>query len=70
MEDKDARAKSGLMTVAEVAEELRLSRMSVYRLIHGGQLGAIRIGRAYRITEAEFAAYKKRASMPATTNES
>ena len=28
-------------TVAEVAETLRVSRMSVYRLIHGGDLEAV-----------------------------
>ncbi|AXG81122.1 helix-turn-helix domain-containing protein [Streptomyces paludis] len=61
-----ARAASGLMTVREVAEELRVSRAAAYRLIAGGHLGAIRVGHSYRIPESEFAAYKKRA---ATTEE-
>jgi excisionase family DNA binding protein len=32
------------MTVAEVAEVLRLSAMTIYRMVNGGQLEAIRTG--------------------------
>ena len=71
MTDEEARAASNLLTVAEVAAELRVSRMTVYRLISKGALGALRIGGngssgAIRIPEAELYAYKKRAAMPAT----
>jgi excisionase family DNA binding protein len=38
-----------LLTVAEVATLLRVSRMTVYRLIHTGELSAIRLGRTFRI---------------------
>lgn len=38
-------------TVAEVATLLRVSKMSVYRLIHGGQLEAVQFGRSFRVTE-------------------
>jgi excisionase family DNA binding protein len=41
-----------LLTVAEVATIMRISKMSVYRLVHSGELEAIRVGRSFRITEA------------------
>jgi excisionase family DNA binding protein len=34
----------GLLTVAEVAAELRLTRESVYRRIQSGALAAVRVG--------------------------
>jgi excisionase family DNA binding protein len=49
------------MTVAEVAAIMRVSKMSVYRLIHNGQLEAARFGRSFRVSEAEVAAYLQRA---------
>ena len=43
-----------LLTVAEVAEVLRVSNMTVYRLIKGGELAALRVGKNYRIRESEL----------------
>ena len=43
-------ARSRFLTVAEVADMLRVSTMTVYRLIRAGDLAAARIGRSYRIT--------------------
>lgn len=41
------------MTVAEVAELARVSRMTVYRMVHSGDLPAVRVGNSYRVpTEA------------------
>lgn len=40
------------LTVAEVAELMRVSKMTVYRLIHAGELPAVRFGRSYRVPEA------------------
>lgn len=40
------------MTVTEVAEMMRVSRMTVYRMIHAGELPAVRFGRSYRVPEA------------------
>ena len=37
------------MTVAEVATLMRVSTMTVYRLIKAGELSAIRVGRSYRL---------------------
>ncbi len=39
------------LTVAEVAEIMRVSNMTVYRLVHSGELPAIRFGRSFRIPE-------------------
>ncbi len=47
MEPKESRTQ--FVTVAEVAEQLRVSNMTVYRLVQGGQLPAVRVGRSYRI---------------------
>ena len=46
-----------LLTVAEVAELLRVSNMTVYRLIKAGQIGAIRVGKNYRIPQADLDDY-------------
>ena len=40
------------LTVAEVADMMRVSRMTVYRLVHSGQLPAIRFGRSFRVPES------------------
>ncbi|MCY1157614.1 MAG: DNA-binding protein, partial [Citricoccus sp.] len=40
------------MTVTEVAEMMRVSRMTVYRMIHAGELPAVRFGRSYRVPQA------------------
>ncbi len=40
------------LTVAEVAEMMRVSNMTVYRLVHSGDLPAIRFGRSFRIPES------------------
>jgi len=38
------------MTVAEVAQLMRVSTMTVYRLIKAGDLPAVRVGKSYRTT--------------------
>ena len=40
-----------LLTVAEVAAIMRVSKMTVYRLVHGGELPAVRVGRSFRVLE-------------------
>ncbi|QOR70053.1 helix-turn-helix domain-containing protein [Ruania alkalisoli] len=40
------------LTVAEVAEMARVSRMTVYRMVHSGELPAIRVGKSYRVPQA------------------
>ena len=39
------------LTVAEVAAALRVSKMTVYRLVHSGDLPAVRVGRSFRVSE-------------------
>jgi excisionase family DNA binding protein len=48
---------SSLLTVAEVAAHMRVSNMTVYRLIKGGELAAVRVGHNYRIRESELERY-------------
>ncbi|GAA3883550.1 hypothetical protein GCM10022381_27160 [Leifsonia kafniensis] len=44
------------LTVAEVAEMMRVSKMTVYRLVHSGELPAIRFGRSFRVPESAVTA--------------
>jgi excisionase family DNA binding protein len=37
------------LTVAEVASMMRVSKMTVYRLVHSGELPAARVGRSFRV---------------------
>ena len=39
------------LTVAEVADMMRVSNMTVYRMVHSGEMPAIRFGRSFRIPE-------------------
>lgn len=39
------------LTVAEVASIMRVSKMTVYRLVHAGDLPAVRVGRSFRVPE-------------------
>jgi excisionase family DNA binding protein len=43
--------------VAEVAATMRVSNMTVYRLIKGSELPAIRVGKNYRIRESDMDRY-------------
>jgi excisionase family DNA binding protein len=38
-----------MLTVPEVAAQLRVTKMTVYRLCHSGDLPHIRVGRGFRI---------------------
>lgn len=50
-------SRSRFVTVAEVAATLRVSNMTVYRLVQSGQLPAMRVGRSYRIREEDLDRY-------------
>ena len=39
------------LTVAEGAGLMRVSKMTVYRLVHSGELTAVRVGRSFRVPE-------------------
>lgn len=42
-------AGTQFLTVAEVATLMRVSKMTVYRLVHSGELPAVRVGRSFRV---------------------
>jgi excisionase family DNA binding protein len=46
-------------TVAEVASLMRVSKMTVYRLVHSGELPAVRVGRSFRVPESAVHEYLK-----------
>jgi excisionase family DNA binding protein len=46
-----------LLTPNEVAEQLRVSTMTVYRLIKSGELPAARISSSYRLREEDVDAF-------------
>ena len=46
-----------LLTVGEVAATMRVSNMTVYRLIKNGDLPALRVGKNYRIRESDVEVY-------------
>jgi excisionase family DNA binding protein len=46
-----------LLTVSEVASAIRVSNMTVYRLIKSGELGAVRVGKGYRIRQGDLARF-------------
>jgi excisionase family DNA binding protein len=47
------------LTVAEVAEVMRVSKMTVYRMVHAGELPAVRVGRSFRVPEQAVQDYLK-----------
>ena len=48
------------LTVAEVAATMRVSKMTVYRLVHSGELPAVRVGRSFRVTEEDVNDYLRK----------
>ena len=54
-----------LLTVAEVADVLRVSNMTVYRLIKAGDLPALRVGKNYRIRESDLATFLEEGAVAA-----
>jgi excisionase family DNA binding protein len=70
-ESKDGRAVDpGLaevkfLTVAEVAAVMRVSKMTVYRMVHSGDLPAVRVGRSFRVPEKAVHDYLRSAFIEA-----
>lgn len=50
------------LTVAEVAAVMRVSKMTVYRLVHSGELPAVRVGKSFRVPQGALDAYLEAAS--------
>lgn len=53
------------LTVAEVATLMRVSKMTVYRLVHSGELPAVQIGRSFRVPEQAVHDYLRAAFIEA-----
>jgi excisionase family DNA binding protein len=56
-----------LLTVREVADAMRVSTMTVYRLIRAGSLPAIRVGKHFRIRARDLDHYLEAQSISVTT---
>ena len=54
------------LTVQEVAELMRVSKMTVYRMVHAGELPAVRFGRSYRVPQNAVEGYLKAAIVDGT----
>ena len=46
-----------LLTATEVADLMRVSRMTVYRMIKTGEMPAVRVGRSYRLRSEDVDTY-------------
>lgn len=53
----EGRDRVRFLTVAEVAEVMRVSRMTVYRLLHSGELPGVRVGRSFRVPQDALERY-------------
>jgi excisionase family DNA binding protein len=49
--------KARFLTVQEVAQLMRVSSMTVYRLIRAGDLAAVRVGRSFRVRDVDVDTY-------------
>ena len=52
-----ASSAPSFLTVAEVASMLRVSKMTVYRMVHSGDLPAMQVGRSFRVPERAVRQY-------------
>ncbi|MGW8529739.1 helix-turn-helix domain-containing protein [Nocardiopsis sp. NPDC055824] len=65
MREQGSRPSPGgvrFLTVAEVASLMRVSKMTVYRMVHAGVLPAIRVARSYRVPEHAVRSYLRNTS--------
>ncbi|GAA4684271.1 helix-turn-helix domain-containing protein [Nocardioides nanhaiensis] len=53
-------SEATFLTIAEVAAMMRVSKMTVYRLVHNGDLPALRVGRSFRVREKDVDVYLQR----------
>ncbi|CAB4910003.1 unannotated protein [freshwater metagenome] len=65
MTTKPALSEVRFLTVAEVAKVMRVSKMTVYRLVHSGELPAVRVGRSFRVPETAVNDYLEQAYVEA-----
>ena len=60
-----ALAEVRFLTVAEVAGVMRVSKMTVYRMVHSADLPAVRVGRSFRVPEQAVHNYLRAAFIEA-----
>jgi excisionase family DNA binding protein len=60
MANSSDRSDVKFLTIAEVAAMMRVSKMTVYRLVHSGELPAVRVGRSFRVTEGDVDEYLRK----------
>ena len=53
-------SEARFLTIAEVAAMMRVSKMTVYRLVHSGDLPAVRVGRSFRVVEKDVNEYLRK----------
>ena len=58
-------AEVRFLTVAEVASLMRVSKMTVYRMVHAAELPAVRVGRSFRVPEKAVHEYLRKAFIEA-----
>lgn len=56
----DARIPAEVLTIPQVAERLKVSRNTVYRLISAGEIPAVTVGSVQRIAESDLQKYIER----------
>lgn len=56
-------ASSNFLTIEEVAQVLRVSKMTVYRLVQTHEIDAVRFGRLYRVPQEAVDSYIERSSL-------
>ncbi|TYD00211.1 helix-turn-helix domain-containing protein [Arthrobacter echini] len=61
MADRKNFSEVQFLTVAEVAGMMRVSKMTVYRLVHAGELPAVQFGRSYRVPESAVEDFVRKA---------
>ena len=64
-ESADSLSDVKFLTVAEVAAVMRVSKMTVYRMVHAGDLPAVRVGRSFRVPEKAVHDYLRAAFIEA-----
>lgn len=55
--------RTTFLTVAEVADMVRVSRMTVYRWVHAGELPAVRFGRSFRVPQQAVEQFMEQAAL-------
>ena len=59
---------TGLMTVQEVADYLRVTKKTIYRLLRRGKITATKVGKQWRFDKAAIDEWLQQGSAPATAN--